>query len=299
MHPRFVLVRLNVYPADLRDDVAQRISEHADVLHPVARFGSDTIYELVDRERRPTLVRRWPAEALEGRKGFQIDAALSAGRAGTLGRLVVEMNGQQVAVIEGAAAEAGFSRFLPLAELPVVQAGTNELLLRAEYRFAGAAPHAIGTTGGSVCADIEVVSARSDSSIVLNGIPMSGSKGYRLVWLDGRDCTVVDTGSFNTSWFEDDSRRLAEFIDRIPAGSPVIVASEFDVSRRLTARAVSALGQLGLAQDLTAREGVLHAAVGVKGAAPGTAVEMVGRRARVVLGTPAVRYVQIRRLELR
>jgi hypothetical protein len=232
-------------------------------------------------------------------KGFQIEAALAPGRAGTTGRVTADVNGRELFSVDGPAAEAGFSRFVPVSSLSLRKSGVNQIHLSGDYRYAGAPGHTIGGTGVTLCADVSVVSDRTNSTIRVNGKTMTGNKGYRIVWLDGRTGEVVDVGSFNTSWYEDDSRRLAEFVGRIPAGAPVIVSSEYDVSRRLTPQAVAAFRQLGFTADLRNKEGAAHAGVGVKGASPGTALEMVDpRRATVALGRPEVRYVQLSKFEL-
>jgi hypothetical protein len=299
MHPRFVVLRSNLYDEELRDVILRRVSDQTDLLRPVIRFGPDMVYELLDRERDTVVMRRWPTEALLEAKGFQIEGQLAPGRPGTIGRVHGWFNGREVFTVEGAEAEGGFSRFVALEPLPLVKTGVNEIRLSSDYRYERTPERTIGTTGVTLCADVAVVSQRTESTIRINGMTMEGNKGYRLVWLEADTGKVVDVGSFNTSWFDDDSRRLAEFVNRIPAGAPVIVAAEFDVARRLTSQAVTALHQLGLTADLRGKEGVAHAAIGVKGAAPGTALETVDpRRARVSLGQPDSRDIQLKRFEL-
>ena len=70
------------------------------------------------------------------------------------------------------------------------------------------------------------------------------SSGRRVV-LNPDTGEIIDLGSFDTSAYREESDRLARFIDDIPTGSPVLVTSQFDVSRQLTEPAVQALRTLG------------------------------------------------------
>ncbi len=130
------------------------------------------------------------------------------------------------------------------------------------------------------------------SSVRVNGRDLDVDKGYLLVVLDAASGDVQARREFNSSWHDADSAALVEFVRTIPPGSPVLVASEFDVSRRLSGDAVAALRELGLREDLRDRFGWAHAAIGVKGAPPGSAVEVVDPHAAVVSlnpsGTPIV-----------
>src|SRR5205814_1128308 len=97
-----------------------------------------------------------------------------------------------------------------------------------------------------------------------------------------------DVRNFNTSWSEAESSRLARYIRDIPQGQVVALASTFDVSRFLTPEAVAALATLGVKGDLRDQFGSMHAAIGVKGAAPGTVAESLGETtAECRVGRPA------------
>ena len=99
---------------------------------------------------------------------------------------------------------------------------------------------------------------------------------------------------FDTSSFEEDSERLARFIGSLPEGTPVVLASEFDVSRSLTSAAVAALHTLGLTAEPTGHSGWAHAAIGIKGARPGEALEAFQEgTARIAFGTPARPIVRL------
>ena len=74
-------------------------------------------------------------------------------------------------------------------------------------------------------------------------------------------------------------------------GSPVLVSSQFDVSRQLTEAAVRALRTLGLRW--------IHAAIGVKGAPLDSALEGVDRQVRrLTLGKLAHPRVELSELSV-
>jgi hypothetical protein len=78
-------------------------------------------------------------------------------------------------------------------------------------------------------------------------------------------------------------------------GWTAVLATNYDASRALTADAVEALRTLGMTADLRGRLRVMHAAIGTKGAAPGTALEDVSPdAARCAIGTPAMVPVSVR-----
>ena len=81
--------------------------------------------------------------------------------------------------------------------------------------------------------------------------------------------------------------RLAQLVRGLPDGTLVAGAVRDEASRHLTEEAVAALRSLGVAGDLRGRYRDSHAFVGVKGAAPGTALEELGARAvEVTVGRP-------------
>jgi hypothetical protein len=298
MHPRFIVVRTDLYDEDLRATVLRRIAEQPDALKVRATFGQSLVLELLQRERADVVVRRWPGNALHGRKGFEIEASSTSGRPGTESRIIVEVNSKRALTIQGKIVEKGFRQLVPL-DPAVIQRVANEIRISADYVFAGAPANPIGQTGVSLPADVEVVAQRAGSYVRVNGLTVSGTKGYRLVVLDPESAAITEIASFNTSWRVEDSDALAAMIERLPPGTPVVVASEYDVSRRLNDHAITALRKLGIRGDLRNHWGGAHAAIGVKGAEPGTAAELVDKRHSVLrLGTPERREVQLERFEL-
>jgi hypothetical protein len=150
-----------------------------------------------------------------------------------------------------------------------------------------------------LAADVSIRSDRGRTRVQINGRVFRPDKGYFLVELDAATGAVRRTGQFNVSWFPEASAALADFVRQVPVGAPVLVVTEFDASRDLQEVAVAALAELGLETDLRDRFQTQQAAIGVKGAAPGTALEVINRwRASLVLGQPELRDVQIERFEL-
>lgn len=300
-HPRFAVLRGESY--------AHRPEEYAAILAAVkaqpealeerARFGDDVVFELTDQGRGPSLFRRWPREALARARELTLTALVSETAPGARSDLEVLLNGRTLLRAEGAADH--LSLHTAAYDREWLVPGVNTFEIRGDYRLAAETPaRPIGTTGVDVRADVAIASSPEYASIRINGRVLGVEKGYTLVALDADSGAVRAVGTFNTSWHTDDSDRLVRFVGALPDRSPVVVASEFDVSRALTEEAVSALKSLGLREDMRGRFNVLHAALGVKGAAAGTALEAVdARAATVTLGSPQARTVQLNGLSLR
>src|SRR6185295_3557180 len=145
----------------------------------------------------------------------------------------------------------------------------------------------IGTSRRKAPADVSLTVDPVRTVLRVNGGIWIGQKGYTLAVLTDSG-HVTDVRNFNTSWFEKESAALAAYIRNLPEGSIVAVASSFDVSRSLTAEAVASLATLGIKGDLRGRFQWAHAAVGVKGGAPGSAEVSIGEtRAWCRIGEPA------------
>jgi hypothetical protein len=177
---------------------------------------------------------------------------------------------------------------------PYHQAAFNVVTLEFKYRRPRLEPrdlYRIGTTGVLSPGDLRVRSAGQPygehASIVFNGVELAPNRrGYNLTALtpDGR---FHATGVFDTFFDPTASARLAAFIGDLPEGTLVAGAVRDEASGRLSDAAVRALGTLGVAGDLRGRFRESHAFVGVKGAAPGTALEELGPRAiALTVGQP-------------
>jgi interleukin-like EMT inducer protein len=169
---------------------------------------------------------------------------------------------------------------------PYLQAAPNAVVLRFEYRRPPAvrdARYRIGTTGATSPGDLRVRSAGQpygDAALIaFNGVEKAINKrGYNLVVL-GPEGRVQAVECFDTFLDATAAPRLVALIGGLPAGTVVAGAVRDEASGRLTAEAVVALRSLGVAGDLRGRFRESHAFIGVKGAAPGTALEALGTRA--------------------
>jgi hypothetical protein len=125
---------------------------------------------------------------------------------------------------------------------------------------------------------------RAGSSGGTSSVCVAQRRGYNLVALDA-DGRVVGLAGFDTFFRPEAAGELAAWVAALPRGTIVAGAARDEASGLLTAEAVSALRQLGAAGDLRGRFRESHAFVGVKGAAPGSAVEELGpRRVEVQVG---------------
>ncbi len=300
LHPRFVVIRSDLYAEPQREAALDAVAARPDALKLRTRSGMDYVYELVDRGAGTNLFRRWPAEALRNRSRLVFSAEVLGTEAGRENQVVVTLNGGTPTTIDAASLVDRHQATVEFGPANVVD-GENVFALRADYRVLQGEPsHPIGSTGASLRADVAISSAPDLAFVRVNGRALSVDKGYLLVALDPVTGAITRTGAFNVSWYEEASNELAAFARDLPPGTPVVVASEFDVSRRLGAGAVAALRDLGCQEDLRNRPGWAHAAIGVKGAPAGSALEVVAEgTASLTLGRPSERTFQLDGLRLR
>ena len=139
----------------------------------------------------------------------------------------------------------------------------------------------IGRTGVEVPVDVEITAFADGaymSTVDDDGTRHDvsyGRRGYNLTLLDPKTGKVLDKTGFDTYANVYEAQKLARYIESIPEGTIVLVATKGEAARHLTDEAVAALRTLGSGVDLRERPGEFHALVGVKGAAPGTAEEVV------------------------
>ena len=102
--------------------------------------------------------------------------------------------------------------------------------------------------------------------------------GYNLAVIDATTGQLLQRQGFDTTpdGSQAEAAALAAFIEAIPQGRIVAVALQGDGTANLTAQAVAAFGAIGAEADPRGSSGWLHAIIGVKGAAPGTALEAAG-----------------------
>ena len=102
--------------------------------------------------------------------------------------------------------------------------------------------------------------------------------GYNVTVVHPESGKLLDQQGFDTtpSGSESQATALARFIAAAPEGQIVVVAMQGEGEVHLTEEAVAAFQEIGGQADLRGSSGWSHAIIGVKGAGPGTAMELAG-----------------------
>jgi hypothetical protein len=171
----------------------------------------------------------------------------------------------------------------------LVRSGLNEVRFEFDRLDAPAevlpGNGAIGRTGVQAPVAIEVNSdGPADLAFITVGMGEEAEDGsdhrpgYNVAVIDPRNGKLLDQQGFDTTpgGSEAESAGMADTIGAVPEGQIVVVALQGDGAARLTEEAVLALRQIGAEADLRGTSGWSQAIIGVKGAAPGTALEMAG-----------------------
>ena len=155
-------------------------------------------------------------------------------------------------------------------------------------------PFAIGTTGSKTSTNIVVSSAGLDAGgdlgfahVYVNGKDaITGQRGLNVAVIDPATGKVESTGSFDVSANASANAAFLDFIKAVPGGKAVAVAAMDDASISFNDQSAAALQMIGALADLRGRLRNSYAALGVKGATPGTALEQwaQGRPASVAVG---------------
>ena len=150
----------------------------------------------------------------------------------------------------------------------------------------------VGKTGVNSSVNIVVESAGNDvgnfAQIVVNGVAvMQTQTGYNLAALDPSGALLA-AQTFNTFANPQAADAMVTWLGQWPASTIIAGAVMDEASNNLTATAVTALAQVGVATDLRSRFRWSHAFVGAVGSLPGSAVEMVSllQPATVAVGVP-------------
>jgi hypothetical protein len=169
------------------------------------------------------------------------------------------------------------------------QAGLNEIIFEFERLYPVAW---LPMVEGAPYAALLVQSAGEEvgdlGHIYLDGVEVSlNQRGYNLAVISPQG--EVQSASFDTHLDPAASGALAAFIAAAPQGATVAVAAADEASLNLGEEAVAALHSIGAAGDLRGKFRWSHAVIGVKGSAPGSALEaMDGLRPVGVAAGPAV-----------
>jgi len=139
----------------------------------------------------------------------------------------------------------------------------------------------IGTTGVQSPANLEV-HAFSEAFVTATGADgtttdaSAGRQGYNVAVFDEKSGKLLDKRGFDTAANVYEAGALASYLDTVPAGRIVVLATKGNGTDNLTPDAAAAIARLGSrvssAADL---QGQAHALVGIQGAAPGTAAEVI------------------------
>jgi hypothetical protein len=179
--------------------------------------------------------------------------------------------------------------------------GLNELIIESaaptpldELQRECGHPFYIGQTGRHTKANIVVHSAGLDAGgdlgfahIYVNGKDaVSGRRGLNVAVIDPATGKVQSTARFDLSGEPTADGKFLDFMKAVPDGRIVAVAVMDDASINFGEGSAAALRLIGAQADLRGRFRNSYAAIGVKGAAPGQALEQwaQGRPASVAVG---------------
>jgi hypothetical protein len=198
-------------------------------------------------------------------------------------RVVVSLNGWRSALMPLVRGWGDYTLNLPD---EAVRPGLNEIHLNFDRLYPvtsalpSAAPALFVQSAGEEVGDF--------GHIYVNGVDVSpNQRGYNLAVIG--PAGSLQTASFDTHLNRGASARLATFIAAVPDGQTVAVAAADEASMNLGEDAIAALRSIGAAGDLRGKFRWSQAIIGVKGAAPGSALEaMDGLRPVGVAAGPAV-----------
>ncbi len=184
------------------------------------------------------------------------------------------VNGQAIQKFEMNPGWENYSTTIPAR---VLHAGLNDVTLKFAYlvrpRDVLPANFAIGATGATSPVDL-VVNSGDLGSIKVNGREASPlGRGYNVAVIEPARGAEINAKTFNTADDRAQSRAMADFIEKIPNGFIVAVASQEEAAANLGDRAIAALRSIGAQIDIRKIPKGSHAIIGVKGAAPGAALE--------------------------
>ncbi len=244
-------------------------------------YGGDDLYEILPAPEQGLLLERWVSyDFLVAHPVLEASVRPIARRPGRAAWVELTLN-DRVLTREPLDRPRRLRHRL---DPPYHRAAPNVIRLTYGYERVGPRRPAtdIGTTGVRSPVDIVVLSGGQPygevGSVRVNAVEHARNRrGYNLVALDpaGR---LLDAETFDTFFDPLAAGELARWVEALPAGSIVAGAVRDEASGRLDGAAVHALGTLGVRGDLRGRFRDSHAFVGVKGAAPGTALEAVGPR---------------------
>jgi len=302
IHPlRYVVVHNALIDADDQGKW-QRLKEQSWARY-VGSFGNDDLYRLTGDHAGAKIEKFFSWDYARWKKEIVFRVRPIGPRARERW-IETDLNGRPLG---RQAIEEGWSTVvLPLSS-PLFRSAPNTFSIRWRYRREDERPRPpIGRTGVFSPVDLHVVSGGKEhgdrASVMVNGIESAENKrGYSVVAIHPEQGYVLWADVFDTDASREESRRLTEALRRLARGAIVVAAVKDEASSALTDEAVLALRSLGGRKDIRGRYRVSHLLIGVKGAAPGTAIEEVGARPlTVTLGEAPERLgIELREFALR
>jgi hypothetical protein len=255
----------------------------------VGQLGEDAVFAVAGTPQEGAAVWRWfSADFVRRHPRAEYALGLAGRDPDARRRIEVRFNERLVATHDG---PGGAAVALP----PPYRTGDrNELTFTHRYALDARATrepaYRIGRTAVHAPVDIAVTSATgpgAPASLRINGLEQldRNGRGYAVAVLDARDGALASLEWFDTLRSTDESGRLAGYLAGVPAGTIVVALVRDEGTANLAPEAARALGSIGAGIDLRGRFRAAHAVIGVKGAAPGDAVEQAGgERAEAAVG---------------
>jgi interleukin-like EMT inducer protein len=281
---RFLLVHLESFPrAEERASWERVAGSPPPGLTVVGRFADSVVFELdAQPERGQRWERTFSTTLVKANPRARVSVALAREDPEIDLSVDVDFNGRRLTRVMPGVAPTDLAISLPP---PYPKVERNVLSLELTYRLlpqvAAGAGYLIGSTGMHSPVDLAVTSAGKEhgwiASIKVNGVEVARHfRGYNVAVLDPRSGAVEGGDVFDTFASRAESARLADFIARIPPGRIAVAAIQDDGVGQLGDDAVQAFRSLGGRLDPRGTLFVSHLLIGVKGAAPGTAIEAFG-----------------------
>lgn len=222
---------------------------------------------------------------LEGNRTYSLALRAMAPEAGQ--RVTLYLNGRLLASLPLVAGWQDLAVEIPA---PAARTGLNELTVFYDRPFPLLPDRPIGKTGAIAPVNIVARSAGLEAGdyahIYINGRDVAPNRrGYNVVVIHPQTGRVERAAHFDTLLSAAESSRLADLLNKVPTGYIVAVAVRDEASLNLGQDAIDALAGIGAAIDLRGKFRWGHAVIGVKGAAPGTALEAAGRAEPVQIYT--------------
>jgi hypothetical protein len=291
--------RLVELPDGVRvDNAAEALPDNYSAVY---RAPFATGYNILDIQQRFELLTQWPNLSPTTRwdllnAGYILSAPDAAEPPEADARLVLENSQGKLWQRARQPSYARFSTAIRPAETPITINGLlgaspsldaqpaiaadsgqlRETLQRLWPEATDPALRQIGQTGTQSPVDISVLAGGpvKYSAVIVDGKTVTPEqRGIVLALIDAQSGALISAGGYDTYSSTEESDRLAAAIAAAPDGTILALATYDEGAARLDAAARAALASLGATTDLKDKSGAAYALIGVKGAAPGSAIE--------------------------